>query len=80
MLVAETGTDSFLTYVVAGEVVNLGLGKHGVVLKLGLAERGSVALDRMLVMRPPSLVRNADIPAMMTSLALPERRVLRTDL
>jgi len=31
------------TYVVAGEVVNLGLGKHGVVLELRLAERGSVS-------------------------------------
>jgi hypothetical protein len=31
------------TYVVAGEVVDLGLGKHGVVLELGLAERRGVA-------------------------------------
>lgn len=31
------------TYVVAGEVVDGGLGEHGVVLKLRLAERGGVA-------------------------------------
>ncbi len=31
------------TYVVAGEVVDGGLGQHGVVLELRLAERGSVA-------------------------------------
>lgn len=31
------------TYVVAGEVVNRGLGQHAVVLQLGLAERRSVA-------------------------------------
>lgn len=33
------------TYVVAGEVVNGSLGKHGVVLELRLAERGSVGGD-----------------------------------
>ena len=31
------------TYVVAGEVVDGGLGQHAVVLELGLAERRSVA-------------------------------------
>ena len=31
------------TYVVAGEVVDGGLGQHGVVLELRLAERGAVA-------------------------------------
>jgi hypothetical protein len=31
------------TYVVAGEVVDVGLGKHGVVLELTLAERRGVA-------------------------------------
>lgn len=31
------------TYVVAGEVVDRGLGEHGVVLELRLAERGGVA-------------------------------------
>lgn len=35
----------FSTYVVAAEVVNGGLGQHGVVLQLGLAERRSVASD-----------------------------------
>ena len=34
---------SVSTYVVAGEVVDRGLGQHGVVLELRLAERGSVA-------------------------------------
>jgi hypothetical protein len=33
------------TYVVAGEVVHGGLAEHGVVLELGLAERGGVAGD-----------------------------------
>lgn len=33
------------TYVVAGEVVDRGLGQHAVVLELALAERGSVASD-----------------------------------
>lgn len=33
------------TYVVSGEVVNLGLGQHAVVLELGLAERRGVAGD-----------------------------------
>ena len=36
---------SVSTYVVAGEVVDGGLGQHGVVLELRLAERGSVAGD-----------------------------------
>ena len=36
---------SVSTYVVAGEVVDRGLGQHGVVLELRLAERGSVAGD-----------------------------------
>jgi len=31
------------TYVVTGEVVDVGLGKHGVVLELTLAERRGVA-------------------------------------
>lgn len=33
------------TYVVAVEVVNGGLGEHGVVLKLGLAQRRAVSGD-----------------------------------
>ncbi len=33
------------TYVVAAEVVDGGLGQHGVVLQLALAERGGVASD-----------------------------------
>jgi hypothetical protein len=36
---------SVSTYVVAGEVVDGGLGQHGVVLELRLAEGGSVAGD-----------------------------------
>jgi hypothetical protein len=33
------------THVVASEVVDVGLGEHGVVLEFTLAERGSVASD-----------------------------------
>jgi hypothetical protein len=33
----------YRTYVVSSEVVDVALGEHGVVLKLGLAERGSVS-------------------------------------
>ena len=33
------------TYVVASKVVNVGLGKHGVVLELTLAERRGIASD-----------------------------------
>jgi hypothetical protein len=35
----------YCTYVVAGEVVDSGLGQHAVVLELGLAERRCVAGD-----------------------------------
>lgn len=37
--------DVFATYVGTGEVVNWGLGQHGVVLQLGLAQGRSVARD-----------------------------------
>ena len=38
-------TKKMCTYVVASEVVDIGLGQHGVVFQLGLAERRGVAGD-----------------------------------
>ena len=34
-----------MTHVVAGEVVNVGLGQHGIVLKFRLPERRSISSD-----------------------------------
>lgn len=59
--------------------MNIALGEHGVVLKLGLAERGGVACIE-LEARPTFKYKSRDLPAMMTSLAFPERRALRVDL
>lgn len=52
-------TENILTYVVTREVVDRGLGEHGVVLELRLAQRGRVAgnNDELGLARPQCLQR-----------------------
>ena len=63
------------TYIVAPEVVDRGLGKHRVVFELRLAERRGVAGLRII-----SIVKTSEVGGMltmMTSLALPDRRLFK---
>lgn len=68
-----------LSYVVAGEVVHVGLCEHGVVLELRLSQRWCVASLSNLS-ASIFLLRSYVLRTMITSLALPDRRLLRVDL
>jgi len=71
----------WLSYVVTSKVVNVALAQHGVVLELRLSERRCVACRTIRLCSEYNFAhRGPDIPAMITSLAFPERRVLRVDL
>lgn len=67
-------------YVVSSKVVDVALAQHGVVLELGLPEGRSVSYKTHQSHFPKHETVGGNIPAMMTSLAFPERRVLRVDL
>ena len=66
-------------YVVAGEVVDGGLGEHAVVCQGKLVVKHGEGL-RMDIHSSSDLRKGGVLPAMMMSFALPERRVLRVDL
>lgn len=58
--------------------MDVGLGQHGVVLELRLVIVSQSSPDRRVWTH--TLRRGGVLPAMITSLAFPERRVLRVDL
>lgn len=66
------------TNVVAGEVVDLRLGKHGVVFELRLLERRGVGRNLDNGQSLGEIKKSRELT--MTSLALPDRRLLRVDL